>query len=231
VPISEKFSYLDLTLKSLAPFVLAGRIVVTGFAAKKLEDFFATRGFSGFELVHNPDFEKGNLYSLLAAKSFLSKSFFIFNADHFYAPSLYQKIFSCEPRHITIFCDRDRHLGDDDMKVALSLQNGAQRLTMAKTLQEFQWGYVGVTGIPESKHRLYWQACEAVAQEWGEKAHVEHVIKFLGERGEPIDIVDLSGSWWTEIDTPEDYQKARQSITDHWPEIVAWMESGDGSRV
>lgn len=231
VPITEKFSCLDLTLRSLKPFRFSSKIVVTGFAAEKIRYFFTLRGFADFDLVHNPDFEKGNLYSLLAAKKRLSKKFFILNADHFYSPQTYRKIFSCDPQHITIFCDRDRSLSDDDMKVAVFQENGTIRLTMAKTLSQFQWGYVGVTCVPESRHKLYWQACDEVTTELGEKAHVEHVIKFLGEAGEPIDIVDLSGSWWTEIDTREDYIKAQRTIQNHWSELVAWMEHGDGSQV
>lgn len=231
VPVPGGGTYLDLQLRSLGRFDLSSKIVVTGFAATKMRDFFATREWAGVELVHNADFEKGNLYSLLAAKRRLSENFFIFNADHFYAPSLYQKIFSLTAQHITIFCDRDRPLGDDDMKAAIFEENGKKRLTMAKTLKDFHWGYVGVTCVPASQQDLYWRACDVVAREWGDKAHVEHVIKYLGEQGERVDIVDLSGAWWTEIDTPEDYLRAQRMIEDHWVELVDGMGELDGSRV
>ena len=83
---------------------------------------------------------------------------------------------------------------------------------MDKQLTDYQWGYVGVSYVPKSLQTKYWEACLKTEQNLGDKANVEAVMNQLAADGETINICDISGSWWTEIDTPEDLEKARAII-------------------
>lgn len=224
LPVGHGASYLDLTVKSLRQFDFTRKIVVTGYQSSQLETHFAARDDTDFEFVHNPDFEKGNLFTLLAAKSRLTEGFYLYNADHFYSPRIFQKIFSEPPQTLTLFCDLDRSLSADDMKVHLEKKSGATFLSMSKTLTQFEWGYVGVTFVPRDFQARYWQACDKVVEERGDPSHVEHVMAHLGSEGVPVNICDISGSWWTEIDTIEDYESACAVLAKHGSEITAWME-------
>lgn len=206
--------YLAWQFSAFARFSFQQKIIVTGYAADKLLSFLSTGNHQDWLAVNNPNFHKGNLYSLAVALPQLEgDGFFIFNADHFYSPKTYAKIFSQEPKDIVVFIDRDRPLGDDDMKAELNAD--ASLLRMAKTLTQWQAGYVGVTWVPAHRFMAYQAAFAATADHLGESANVEAVLNELAQKGERIQAVDLSGSWWTEIDTPEDLERARQTIEKH----------------
>lgn len=221
VPVQDDLCYIDLIVAELEHFKFSAKTVVTGYASHKMTGHFINHGYADFDFAFNPDFAKGNLYSLLAAKSKIRDGFFVFNADHYYAPQIYNTIFSSASDAITLFCDTDRNLVHDDMKISVDKKNGREILTMSKTLTRYQWGYVGVTHVPTSKLDLYWQACARAADLYGDQAHVEQVIGLLSSEGESIRIVDVSGFWWTEIDTPEDYQKACQIIAQNQPHLLS----------
>ena len=210
VPIYQNKLYLNYELEAFAEFEFAKRIIVGGFCFEMLKDVVEETALQDYVMLDNPDYKKGNLYTLLTAKPQMDAGFYVFNADHYYAMTTYQKIFAQNPEVITVFCDQDRNLTHDDMKV--KVDGNGQFVEMAKTLNDFTWGYVGVTCVPQSCLQSYWQACDLTAQKLGDKANVESVINELASQGVPIAIVDISGSWWTEIDTPEDHQKACEII-------------------
>ena len=224
VPIVGEHAYLELALKSFRQFSSGKKLIVGGHLHDKLSQFLNHRGFKDFDLLFNPDFHKGNLYSLLCAKDHLSEDFFIVNADHFYSPENYRRLFKQQGSHVTLFCDRDRLLTDDDMKVRAAASLPTSDLAIAKTLVDYQWGYVGVTFVPQIKADSYWQASQIVAKRYGDSACVEQILAEMAKQGESLVIRDISGSWWTEIDTPRDYEIAHQTISQHWPEIASFIK-------
>lgn len=206
----EGTPYLKWELEALSQFQPERLILVGGFGLEHLQEFLKKNTFPNTILLNNMQYLKGNLYSVMTAREAIRDGFFIFNADHYYSPENYQKILSVrDAEHITVFCDHDRTLSDDDMK---AFANGHQFKKMHKQLTEFQWGYVGVTFIPQLRQDAYWNACLKTEQRLGDHANVEAVINQMAEEGEPVDLFDISGSWWTEIDTPEDLQKTREMI-------------------
>lgn len=203
--------YLKRQLDNFRHFAFSQMIIVGGFGIAFLRDFLSENGFGDVTLLENADFLKGNLYTLATARPHLTEDFFIFNADHFYSPETYRAIFAARSDDITVFCDKDRSLTDDDMKVRLVGQ--PERLvSMSKTLPDFEAGYVGVTHVPQSAYPTYWEAFDSTAAKLGAKANVENVLDGLAAAGGRVCVHDISGSWWTEIDTPEDLVKARQTI-------------------
>jgi choline kinase len=205
-------AYLSYQLEAFRKFSFSQSLIVGGFGIEHLRNFLHSEK-SNLTLVENPEYQKGNLYSLAAARPLLTDDFFIFNADHYYSDATYAKIFATHSEHVTAFCDFDRKLHDDDMKVHTQEKIGVLGVkNMAKTLSVFECGYVGVTYVPRVQAENYWQAFEAVAKSLGDKANVEHVLQRLADDGAFLPIQDVSGSWWTEIDTVEDLQKARETI-------------------
>lgn len=215
VSVGQDEPYLGLQLREFARYPFRKKIIVGGFAYEALQTYLKKTNSSDYHLLFNEQYLKGNLYSLLTAWSELdSKSgFFVFNADHFYSRQTYHKIFENRGPSIAVFCDHDRPLVADDMKV----QSAQGRLEcMAKSLAKFDCGYVGVTYVPPQRSQAYRQACDDAIKIWGESVNVEAVLNLLVERGETIEIGDISGSWWTEIDTPEDLKKARDVLERHY---------------
>jgi L-glutamine-phosphate cytidylyltransferase len=111
-------------------------------------------GLDPVTLVENPDFRQGNLLSLQAARPRLESAdagkddgFVLLNVDHIYRPSI-AALVAAPTDFVTAFVDTDRPLGGDDMKVKRDPQGRVARI--AKTLTEFDAGYVGMTSVPGS---------------------------------------------------------------------------------
>jgi len=209
VPIDNNRPYLWYQLNSLSKFPFSKIILVGGYGIQHLSNFLMDHENTQVVLLNNKEFTKGNLFSLLTAKDELNEDFYIFNADHFYSFENYQSILKDRQGNFTIICDTDRNLTDDDMKVE---SNDGQLVQMSKTLSLYNYGYVGVSHIPQKHHDVYWKSCYEVEKTVGERANVEDVLNHLAKTGLQIQISDISGSWWTEIDSPEDLRKAKEII-------------------
>lgn len=215
VDIAVGKPYLHYQLLSFQKFNFSQKIIVGGFAFSEVRKFIEGFSHTDVTLIENKNFDKGSLLSLLCTQhqvTFCNDDMFLFNADHYYSLETYKKIFSATHKNIVIFCDRDRALGGDDMKVRAQ---DDRLVTMSKVLATHGWGYVGVTFVPHVKQRLYFQAAQEVRKHQGDLVSVEVVLNALAKTGEFIYLVDISGSWWTEVDTPEDLFKASQVIESH----------------
>jgi len=183
--------------------------VVVGAFGEKVRSFLSSVGLLEENWVENPDYLIGNLYSLGAAQKEIHTDFLLLNTDHIYDRNIAGKVRS-QCTDLVAFCDHDRKLGADDMKVAL---NPAGRLGgISKQLESYDRGYVGMTFCPARLMKTYFQAFDRVAEKYGDKAVVEMVLGDLADNGCPPAIGDISGVGWLEIDTPEEHAAAEVEI-------------------
>jgi choline kinase len=188
-------------------------IVVGGFEFPLVADLVARRRLP-VTLVDNRDFRDGNLISLYAARPRLRGEFLIMNVDHIYRPAI--AALAAQPaREVTAFIDRDRTLGDDDMKVE---RDDAGRVRhIAKTLTRFDCGYVGMTKVPAAAVARYWAEADAALAADGRAIHVERVLARLAAAGDPPGCRDISGHGWLEVDLPEERDRAEAALkTSGW---------------
>jgi len=186
-------------------------LVVGGFRGDLLEAHVASRSRVRFAL--NPDFRKGSVLTLNAARSFLTGDILLCNVDHIYPATLLRRFLS-SPRATdapTGFVDFDRPLFADDMKVFLD-ENG-RIVRIAKTLNEYQGGYIGSTFIPGAFMSRYLNALDRVIAHSEGAANVEAVLQQLADDGDRPAIQDASGIRWLEVDTQEDRANAERILT------------------
>lgn len=193
-------------LDSLKPFAVDGITVIGGFSFASLADELKN---APVRLLENKNYTLGNLLTLLCAEAEGASSFCIMNADHFYPSSILKSIFAREPEKITVVCDFNRPLTDDDMKMKRS---AGQFEVMKKSLADFDGGYIGVTLVPKSHAARYWAKAHQTLARVGEQVCVEEVVNALAAGGEEIDILDAGDDPWIEIDTPEDLARAHQLV-------------------
>ena len=210
--LAKDIPLIDYTL---SPLLADKRIeevcVVGGFAfdrlKKHLEEKYSLFG-DRLNLIENKDFQKGNLYSLLAALPQIQNSFLICNADHLYQTSDWKNLLEAQDK-ISILADFERPLLDDEMKIELNSQGFLKHIS--KQLSQFKAGYIGLTYVPQSRLDTYKTAVKVVLEKQGEKAVVEQVLDQLASEGEPIQIRAFDKKWW-EVDTPEDLRKAEAEL-------------------
>lgn len=183
-------------------------VVVGGFGHEDVRAELARRDL-GVRLVENPSFRDGNLVSLLTARPHVHGDFLLMNVDHIYRPAIAERV-RPPVEEVTAFVDVDRALGADDMKVA---RDGQDRVrAIAKTLTEFDAGYVGMTRVPEPALARYWAAAEQVAASEGRAVHVERILARLAASERPPHCRDISGIGWLEVDLSEERDLAEATI-------------------
>jgi choline kinase len=184
--------------------------VVGGFGFDQVADEVARLGLP-VRLVENPAFRDGNLISLLAARVHVEQAdeLLLMNVDHIYRPDI-AALAAAPVADVTAFVDTDRTLGADDMKVE---RDGAGRVhRIAKTLERWDAGYVGMTKVPRAAAPRYWAAVDAALATEGRAIHVERVIARLAEIGDPPLCRDISGHGWLEVDLPEERDRADEAV-------------------
>ncbi|MBU2529565.1 MAG: NTP transferase domain-containing protein [Elusimicrobia bacterium] len=163
------------------------------------------------EVVENPDYKKGNLYTFLKVLPKIDSSFLLCNTDHIYKRAIADKVRE-QLDGIKAFCDFDRELGDDDMKV---WHNSGKVSAISKKLSEYNAGYVGLTYCDISRLDEYKKCTDKLLVKKEDNLVVEDVMRKLSEEGEGVDIGDISGHGWLEVDFPEELERAKKEIARH----------------
>jgi choline kinase len=201
--------------------------VVTGHRREISEPLARAHGAD--VVLWNPRFARaGNLISLLVARDagLLDGGFLLMNADHVYKPSIAEVIarVASTSTEITGFVDRDRSLGPDDMKARLD--PSGHITAIAKTLDEHDVGYVGMTFVPAARAADYLRTCDEVLRDQGDSVHVEAVLARLATTQSPAATADISGHGWLEIDDEADLARAEQALAnDPWYRLVTLRPS------
>lgn len=210
VPVDGK-PLIDLILNQINKLNPHQEIwIVGGYGFTELKKHFSSS--SSFKLLENKDYHKGSILTLATALPYLQDSLVLLNTDHIFSDvimnKVWEKISSFKNPHslIHIVTDTDRTLAHDDMKVKKRKDGSLE--TMSKTLDHDEEGYIGISLIPRNKLPLYKACTEKLIKAGQTHLHVEAILNELANAGESIQSLNVSGSWWFEIDTPQDKEKA-----------------------
>jgi len=83
---------------------------------------------------------------------------------------------------------------------------------IAKTLDRWDAGYVGMTKVPRAAASRYWAAVDAALAAEGRAIHVERVLQRLADAETPPACRDISGHGWLEVDLPEERDRADEAV-------------------
>lgn len=203
---------IDYTLDFLKNGNFSEIIVVGGFCYEGLRDHLVKKNVQNLKIVFNRDYEKGNIFTLKKAlDEFNDDSFLLCNVDHIYPDAMFPLMKKLSTG-ITAMCDKDRILSNDDMKVSL-WDDSLQIRKISKTLQDYDFGYIGMTFVDRESEGLYRGVLDETILKNGENAVVENILSILGEDKKTApDICDLSGFGWHEVDDAVDLKSAEASL-------------------
>ena len=211
IPVAGRV-LIDWALEFCRQCGVSRRIVVSGFGRDALTEHLRG-GDPDAIIVDNPDYREGNLLSLRAGQpALLPGGFLLMNTDHIYPAAIARLVgrTMAGAQEVSAFCDFDRDLGADDMKVRL---DGRQRVvTMSKQLDRWDAGYVGMTFVPAAYRVSYELAVRDTAEIVGRMANVEQVLVRLAELDQLPAIVDVSGHGWYEVDEPHERAAAESAL-------------------
>ena len=196
--------------------------VVSGFGGDEVAGFVSSVD-SSISIAHNDRFREGNIISLVTGLGSVDveRGFLLMNTDHIYKPAIADVIGEVARKtgEVTGFCDFDRELGADDMKVGLDADRRIAEI--AKTLTRWDAGYVGMTFVPSSRALGYRAEIDAVIADRGTSVHVESILARLAGGEQPPHIADISGHGWLEIDEPHERERAERTLAAErwWPSL------------
>lgn len=184
-------------------------VVVGGYCCDEVRDQVAKHDHDAL-VVENADFQKGNLMSLRTGlpEIDVDAGFLLMNTDHIYRPSIATVVRGIidNASAVTGFCDFDRDLTADDMKVQLTEQ---QRISaISKVLERWDAGYVGMTYVPGAQASSYVASHLPLIESEGDHVHVEAVLAHFATTAQQPHIGDISGHGWLEIDEPHEREHA-----------------------
>ena len=131
------------------------------------------------------------------------------NVDHIYRPSI-AEVVAPEVSAVTAFIDTDRTLGNDDMKVERG--EGGRIVSIAKTLTQFDCGYVGMSRVPTALLGRYFEEADRALAEEGRAIHVERILGRLAKTELAPACRDISDHGWLEVDTPDERAAAEAAL-------------------
>jgi choline kinase len=203
---------IDYQIEFLSRFYLDGIIVVGGYKYHKLREYLFSNYRNEVVVLENKEFELGNICTINLALSYIEdpRDIIIMNSDHIYEEGYAYRLKECMEKRggILPLCDFDRELFDDDMKVLL---DGKKRLkAIAKDLKEYTGGYVGMTYISKDHFRLYKAVITSLYNK-DKRLNLEYALGVLCKDVD-IYVCDTSGLRFYEIDTIEDYEKAKERL-------------------
>lgn len=198
---------IEREIAALRACGIADLVVVVGCQAERVRRVCGR----GIEFVENTRYAQTNsLYSLWLARPLLLDGFVVMNCDVLFHPQILEDLVTARHEDALLVSYVDGPLGDEEMKVHVRCGRVVQ---IAKTLspEETDGENVGIVKFgPEGARRLVAHLDARVAagnlRDWAPRAFgdvaAERPLHAIGTRAFP----------WTEIDFPDDYQRAMHEI-------------------
>lgn len=161
--------------------------------------------YAGIEIryINVEDWKKGNLYSLLAAQGIFQQSFLLCMGDHIFDPKIPKKLINSKfDSAIVLAIDK---VSEEDTKV---LERDGTILDIGKKINQSN---VAIdTGLFLCSPKVFEYANQAVKEGASELADC---VRIAGRSGD-AQVVDVSGHLWADIDTKQDFDRAKRLIVE-----------------
>lgn len=214
LPVAGEDTILDIGLRNLAGVGLETVVIVTGFAADRIEERredLAHRYGLQIETLFNPKAEEwNNAYSLWCARELFDQGVLMVNGDTVHPQSVQEAVLAARGADdIVIAVDDVKTLGEEEMKVHLSSEGRLDRIHKTLEPSTAAGEYIGVTLIePHAAVAL----ADALKTTWeaDPQQYYEDGFQVLADRGGRILAAPIGDVPWVEVDDHTDLAKARE---------------------
>jgi choline kinase len=186
--------------------------IVVGYKADLIMETTGTGEDLGvkIEYIYNPEWEKGNGISVLAAREHFKDKFILLMADHLFEGGIVEKVIKAEPEDSRSLLCVDRNLGgshinlDDATKVWI---NGDRIKKIGKVIPAYN---AVDTGIFLYHPNVFEALEESIAQG---KDSLSDANQILSDWGKLIPL-DVTDHIWIDVDDKEAFLKAKDIVWD-----------------
>jgi choline kinase len=211
--LNDGRTILDVALANLRSVDLVDIVVVAGFQAERVRERVPQlEGRHGvrLELVVNDRAEEwNNAYSLWLARDAFREGALLVNGDTVHPGVVEEMILAARGPDLLLAVDREKPLGEEEMKVLVSEQGDVGRISKLVDPADADGEYIGVALIEPSAAALL---AEALEMTWRRdpSLYYEDGFQELVERGGTVQVVPIGGVEWVEVDDHADLARARE---------------------
>ena len=213
LPLANGRTILDLALANLRRVGVEKVVVVTGFAAERVEERIPDlerRNGVQLELVFNERAEEwNNAYSLWLAREAFRGGALLVNGDTVHPVAVEQSLLAARGPDVLLAVDEGKPLGREEMKVLLARDGSLRRISKKVDPADAAGEYVGVALIePSAAGPL----AEALETTWRRdpSLYYEDGFQELAERGGSVRVAPVGAVDWVEVDDRADLARARE---------------------
>ena len=194
---------IDYPLAALAAAGVSDIAIVVGYQADRLCHQLSEL-HPNLSFIFNEDYDEGNAISLYAARHFVrDDSFFLCMADHPICPDIPIRMVSDSLANVcTLGVDgRAWHPSQIGDATRVLTESGVI-LEIGKQLDV--WNGVD-TGVFNMNADVF-SAIEELMPDHGMDVGISDVVRYMAAGGQPFMACDVSGLFWADVDTPEDFE-------------------------
>lgn len=194
--------------------------ITVGYQAQQIEEEIRNLSLgAAVTTIYNPEFTKGSLVSLWAARDYLRKGddVLLMDADVLYDYRILEQLVNAQPENCFLL-DRNFEPGDEPVKLCIA--DGVPVEFRKKVAADLSFDFCGESvGFfrfsATTAHRLRKRSEYYVLRRQNEAPYEEAIRDLVRETPDDFGFVDISGLPWIEIDFPEDLERAHKQIMPH----------------
>ena len=213
LPLADGRTILDLALANLRAAGLEEVVVVTGFAAERVEERvpeLERRHGVQVGLVFNDRAEEwNNAYSLWLARDAFFDGVLLVNGDTVHPAAVEEGLLRARGPSVLLAVDREKSLGAEEMKVQLSEGGRVRRISKEVEPGSAEGEYIGVAIIEPSAAAGVAEALEATWRR-DSSLYYEDGFQEYADRGGDVQAAPIGRVDWIEVDDHEDLARARK---------------------
>jgi choline kinase len=204
---------LESMLNNIRDLGIYETVIITGYLEKQIIEFVNKKIQNmRIHFVTNKEYEKTNTwYSLLLAKDLINGDEFVkFDADVVFDKNILKKLL--EGSNENYLCiDKNINLDLEEIKVITDKNDRIVKANKDLDPQKAIWESIGIEKIWEKTSTFLFQELELMMRDKeNHQKYYESAYERLIEKDFPFYSLDITGARWVEIDTIEDYAKAKE---------------------
>ena len=204
---------LQRTVDAMIAAGIQELVVVTGYRAEMIRDFLTKQYPSlNIHFIHNGDYEhNNNIFSLWMTRPYTDgKEFLLSDSDILFDPQLIRAVLAEEGNALAL----NRHeCGEEEIKVIVDSENRIMELSKTCSIEQAIGESVGFEKMTASYSTALFKELEQMIEHEGLiDVFYERAFERLIPQGHTFRIVDTTRYFSIELDTPEDFENAKQLI-------------------
>lgn len=214
--VEKDITLLDLSLKALKEGGIKEIILICGYQKDTLENHINKKWKDSFtfHFVFNEKFDIwNNIYSAYIAKSFFDDETLLLNSDIIYDPGILKNLLLTvkltRGKMSYLVIDDKKDLIQEDMKVLVSPDNEIKQINKAIDIEEAYGEYIGIAYLRGNEKIRFFEAAEKLIQKGSTDLYYEDAIANTLNRCIVLPC-STGGLMWTEVDTKEDLDHAKE---------------------